>query len=60
MPRGYRPVGKNADPQFRSERARRAQAAQVTVDAHIDALVTKSVQQPLTAEQRARLAAVLA
>jgi hypothetical protein len=28
VPRGYRPVGKNADPEFRSERARMASAAQ--------------------------------
>lgn len=54
----YSATGKNADPQFRVERARKAVAARNSVDAHIRALVDAA--PPLTDEQRARLATLLA
>jgi hypothetical protein len=53
-----RPVtGKLTDPAWRHERARKAALARTSTDAHIRALVAAA--PPLTAEQRAKLAALL-
>lgn len=51
-------TGKVSDPQFRRERARKARAAQNFPDYYIKRLVDEA--PPLTAEQRARLASLLA
>lgn len=51
-------AGKLADPEFRKERARKARAAQESVDFYIKKLVDAA--PPLSEQQRARLAALLA
>lgn len=58
MPRGHRPVGKNADPEFRHERARKARAAQNSPEAHVRAIEQRADE--LTPELAARIAAVVA
>jgi hypothetical protein len=54
----YSPTGKNADPEFRRERARLASEAANSADKLIDRLVRKA--PPLTASQADRLRALLA
>lgn len=53
----YSEVGKNADPVFRSARARRAALARTSLDQHIAKVVAAAPE--LTAEQIARLSVLL-
>lgn len=48
MPRGYIPTGKNADPQRRADRARKASAAAHERTALIKAIADQFVGEPLS------------
>lgn len=58
MPRGNCPVGKNADPESRRERARNAALARNSVEAAISRIVDRAPD--LTHEQLAKLRTILA
>ncbi|MFJ3772476.1 hypothetical protein ACIPX0_12350 [Streptomyces sp. NPDC090075] len=53
MPRGYVNSGKNADPEFRRQRARDARAAQLSIEHYVQGVVARAPE--LTEEQKAIL-----
>jgi hypothetical protein len=54
---GYSRTGKNADPEFRRERAIHAALTRNTLDHHVKAIVDRAPE--LSAEQRDKLAVLI-